>query len=105
MDIGICMDIYLDLANIEIFSIETPIEDSEHQPDALSSMHHFDDILHNQLRHAKLRFYCDIDLKWIDEFLHSTFNVTHFNLSIGSAYKIFSFEEFNHIPSTVRRVI
>ena len=97
MDIGICMDINFDLANIEILSIETPTEESEHLPDVLSPMHHFDDILHNQLRHVKLHFHYDVDLGWIDEFLRSTPNVTHFNLSIGGAYKIFSFEEFYHI--------
>lgn len=97
IDTGLHTDISFDLTNLRIVGIQASTTKNEHSSFVPTPTAYFDDVSHNQLRRIKLRFDCNTTLKWLDGFLRSTPNVTHFSLSIARSYEVLSFEEFHRI--------
>jgi hypothetical protein len=95
MDIGVYTPI--SFAGLKLVSIATTTEEDQYPSFTPTPIHHFESIYHANLRRVRIDFEPNTTLKWLDSFLSSIPNVTHFSLKIGRSYEVFSFTELYRI--------
>ncbi|CAF0951288.1 unnamed protein product [Adineta steineri] len=97
MSIGLYTDISINFSGLQLVGISTTSEQNENPSFTPTPTHHFDGIVHHQLRRIALSFECQTTLQWLDTFLLSVPNVTNFSLYIARSYEVLSFVELHRI--------